>query len=132
MDCEKNVGFDRFPKQGSMLGKEVWVCFDYDEMNILYGEVVRDDAEEPHRTIIRLKDGRYVLAEEPYQTIIRLEDGMHVLATECNYTPSQFQQEKQLEIKNLSDAILDLQKRLADIERTMEYNAEVERNRQEM
>ena len=114
MGCEKNVGFDRFPKQGSMLGKKVWVCFHYDAMNILFGETVRDDVEEPYRTIFKLEDGRYVLA------------------TECQYTLNQFHEEKQPEAKNLVDAILDLQKRLDAIERTMEYNAEIERNRQDM
>ena len=114
MGCERNVGFNRFPRQGSMLGKEVWVCFDYDATNMLFGEVVRDDVEEPYRMIFKLEDGRYVLA------------------TECQYTLNQFHEEKQPEAKNLVDAILDLQKRLDAIERTMEYNAEIERNRQDM
>lgn len=69
MGLEKNVSFGRFPKQGSSLGKRVFVCFHYDATKFLEGEVVRDDSEEPGLTIIKLVDGR------------------HVLSTECQYRP---------------------------------------------
>ena len=53
-----------FPKQGAFLGKKVCVCFNYDPEIQFPGVVVRDDAEEPGRMIIRLDDGRYVLSTE--------------------------------------------------------------------
>jgi hypothetical protein len=50
--------------QGSFLGKRVAVCFNYDTSRQIEGEVVRDDAEEPFETVIRLADGRLVRASE--------------------------------------------------------------------
>lgn len=64
MGCEKAVGAERFPKQGEALDKQVRVCFDYDTSRTLLGLVVRDDAEEPFRMVIKLEDGRHVLATE--------------------------------------------------------------------
>ena len=69
MGAVGNITMRGFPRQGSYLGKRVRVCFHYDTADWTSGTVVRDDAEEPGRTIIRLDDGRYVLA------------------TECQYTP---------------------------------------------
>ena len=65
----RTVSFDKFPKQGSYAGRAVEVCFHYDTSKMLKGVIVRDDTEEPHLTIIKLEDGR------------------HVLATECQYAP---------------------------------------------
>jgi hypothetical protein len=59
-----NINYDEFPKQGSYLGRRVEVCFHYDANKRIGGVIVRDDAEDPHRTIIRLDDGRYVLTTE--------------------------------------------------------------------
>lgn len=53
-----------FPKQGSMLDQRVKVVFHYDFKNFVMGTVVRDDVEEPNKTIIKLDDGRYVLGTE--------------------------------------------------------------------
>lgn len=64
MGVEINVGFDKFPKQGSFLGRRVRVCFHYDTDNIVMGTIVRDDSEEPYRMIISLDDGRVVLSVE--------------------------------------------------------------------
>ncbi len=64
MGIVKNVGLNEFPKQGSMFGKKVKVCFRYDLKNQIDGEIVRDDIEEPFVTIIKLKDGRFVLSTE--------------------------------------------------------------------
>jgi len=61
---EKSISFERFPKQGSFLLREVLVCFDYDTSRTLKGLVVREDAEEPGRMIIKLENGRYVLSTE--------------------------------------------------------------------
>ena len=69
MGSVPTIDASKFPKQGRELNKTVAVCFNYDLSNQLRGVVVRDDAEEP------------------FQTIIKLEDGRHVLATECMYSP---------------------------------------------
>ena len=64
MGVQKNVGYSMFPKQSDWLDKRVEVCFRYDARETIWGTIVRDDREEPGRTIIRLDDGRYVLATE--------------------------------------------------------------------
>lgn len=64
MGVVKNVGFSKFPKQGKFLKRRVEVCFNYDPSNRIEGEIVRDDSEEPGVLIIKLDDGRYVLATE--------------------------------------------------------------------
>jgi hypothetical protein len=67
MGHHANIGHERFPKQGGFLGKRVSVSFHAPGRDVnreLPGEVVRDDVEEPHRTVIKLDDGRYVLATE--------------------------------------------------------------------
>ncbi len=69
MGTEKNIGFNVFPKQGEHLYKKVEVCFNYDTSKRLEGRVVRDDIEEPFRTIIQLSDGKYVLATECQYTV---------------------------------------------------------------
>lgn len=105
----------KFPKQDeSLIGLQVIVTIDCDVTNLLYGSIVRADAEPPFIKIFELENGRYVLASE------------------CQHNVSQFQDDERPRFKSFGDAILDLQKRLAEIERTMDYNAEVERNRQEM
>jgi len=60
----KNIGFDKFPKQGGALGLEAKVCFNYDPMKEITGVIVRDDVEEPGVTLIQLTDGRVILATE--------------------------------------------------------------------
>ena len=64
MGMHQNIGFLRFPAQGAWLGKRVRVLFDYDTTMQIEGTIVRDDAEEPGRTIIHLDDGRFVLTTE--------------------------------------------------------------------
>lgn len=64
MGCENTIDADRFPEQGAWWGRRVRVCFNYDTSRTLLGLVVRDDAEEPGRMIIKLDDGRYVLSTE--------------------------------------------------------------------
>lgn len=68
MGIQAGISFDTFPKQGSWLGKSCDVCFNYDTTKKLRGTVVRDDRDEPHVTIIRLEDGRFVLATECMHT----------------------------------------------------------------
>lgn len=64
MGVVANVGFEEFPKQGHLLGKRVEVCFRYDTSKVIGGVCVRDDVEEPGRSIFKLDDGRYVLSSE--------------------------------------------------------------------
>lgn len=64
MGIHRNIAHDRFPKQGSWLHRRSEVCFHYNPEHTLLGTVVRHDTEEPGLTIIRLDDGRYVLATE--------------------------------------------------------------------
>ena len=64
MGVEKNIDIKKFPKQSDWIGKNVRVCFNYDSTKEIEGVIVRDDMESPGRTIIKLKDGRYVLATE--------------------------------------------------------------------
>ncbi len=71
MGCHKNVGKDKFPKQGEYLGKRCKVIFFYDASSEVMGTVVRDDAEDPWRTFIKLDDGRVVTS------------------TECQYNPTE-------------------------------------------
>lgn len=63
MGVVATVGFDRMPKQGRYLGQRATVCFNYEAREVM-GTIVRDDVEDPWRTIISLDDGRVVLATE--------------------------------------------------------------------
>ena len=72
MGCHENITFDKFPKQGPNLGKLVEVIFHYDTSKKIKGRIVRDDYEEPGRTIIALDDGRYVEAVECQYTILHI------------------------------------------------------------
>lgn len=64
MGTHTNISFTDFPEQGSWLGKQFRICFNYDTTKTLTGICVRDDREEPGRTIFKLDDGRYVLSTE--------------------------------------------------------------------
>lgn len=64
MGIHHGISATDFPVQGDRLGTRVRVCFRYDPPNALPGVIVRDDRADPWRTIIRLDDGRYVLADE--------------------------------------------------------------------
>lgn len=64
MSVDSAVGFDRFPKQSSFLGKRVVVCFDYDASRSIGGNVLRADEEEPGLMLIHLDDGRVVRSVE--------------------------------------------------------------------
>ena len=71
MGVVDNVGMDHFPKQGPWLGKRCRVFFNYDSRNDIGGVFVRDDYEAPHRGIIRLDDGRFVLTVECQHSVPR-------------------------------------------------------------
>lgn len=64
MGTHTNISFTDFPEQGSWLGKQFRICFNYDTTKTLTGICVRNDREEPGRTIFKLDDGRYVLSTE--------------------------------------------------------------------
>lgn len=64
MSVHPNIGLDKFPKQGPLLGKRVSVCFNYDSYNRIGGVCVRDDYEEPFRTLFQLDNGRVIDAVE--------------------------------------------------------------------
>lgn len=64
MGIHPNVSYEKFPKQGEWLNKRTQVCFNYDTDKILMGKIIRDDIEEPFKTIILLDDGRCVMATE--------------------------------------------------------------------
>jgi len=64
MGCVENIRTDYFPRQGEQLGRMVAVVFHYDTKHPTAGKVVRDDAEPPYQTIIKLANGRYVLSGE--------------------------------------------------------------------
>lgn len=63
MGVVANIKHDKFPQQAAV-GVRLKVCFHYDTKNFIGGEFVRDDVEPPHVGIIKLDDGRYVLATE--------------------------------------------------------------------
>jgi hypothetical protein len=64
MGVVKSIGATEFPKQGSLVATRLKVCFNYDTTVTVGGTVVRDDIEHPYVCIIKLDDGRYVLATE--------------------------------------------------------------------
>jgi len=63
MGCVETIRDDRFPKQGDFVGRRTKVVFFYGDVEHM-GTVVRNDMETPFRTIIRLDDGRHILADE--------------------------------------------------------------------
>ena len=70
MGVSEHVAYDRFPRQGTCLGKTVNVCSHYDASRTIPGKIIRDDTEGDHRCIIQLADGRVVLATEcQYQLV---------------------------------------------------------------
>lgn len=64
MGIVKNVGFDKWPKQGQYLGKRARVCFRRDTSREVMGTIIRDDMEEPWLTVLKLDDQRVVLGTE--------------------------------------------------------------------
>ena len=71
MGIEKNINFTSFPKQGAHVGARVRVVFQYDTTLYMTGTILRDDAEAPFRTIIKLDDGRLVLSTECQYSLVR-------------------------------------------------------------
>ena len=63
MGCVKNITADTFPAQFDWVGGRVKVCFHYAPPDVM-GTIVRWDIEDPGVAIIKLDDGRFVLATE--------------------------------------------------------------------
>ncbi len=63
MGCEENISFDNFPKQSEHVGQQTTVAFK-GTTKLLRAEIVRDDMESPFRTILKLKNGNFILASE--------------------------------------------------------------------
>ena len=71
MGIVKNINATSFPEQYIAdknvlvgIGRKVNVCFRFNTDIMIDGVVIRDDKGSPFQTIIRLSDGRVVLAEE--------------------------------------------------------------------
>jgi hypothetical protein len=64
MGYHPNITATKFPRQGSFLNKRVQVCFRMETSKLFPATVVRDDAEDPFLTIIRLDNGKVVLGSE--------------------------------------------------------------------
>jgi hypothetical protein len=64
MGVKGYIDADKYPKQGTFVGKRVRVCFNYDTSRQFPGVILRDDAEEPGLMIISLDNGRAVLSTE--------------------------------------------------------------------
>lgn len=64
MGVVANIDFENYPKQTALTGNRVIVCFKYDTKRTIPATVLRDDNEDPGRTILRLDDGRIVLGSE--------------------------------------------------------------------
>ena len=69
MGVVKTLAYDRIPAQGTHRGERVEVLFNYDANSPLYGEIIRDDIEQP------------------FKTVILLDDGFPIMGTECQYRP---------------------------------------------
>lgn len=64
MGCINTISYDRFPKQTDNKGKRVKVIYHYDTSRCHYGTILRDDAEQPFRTIVQLDNGNTLLGSE--------------------------------------------------------------------
>lgn len=81
MGIENKIDINNFPKQYSVkesstggIGRKVEVCFNYQSDKIIEGVIIRDDCEVPYRKIIRLNDGRVILATEcQYSTLDEID-----------------------------------------------------------
>jgi len=67
------VDFEKYPEQGTWVGKTVEVVFNFDTSKSILGRIIRDDREKPFLTILQLEDGRVLLATE-YQYSPKLNE----------------------------------------------------------
>lgn len=87
MGVVPSVGFDRFPKQGTWLGRRVQVCFDYDTSRTIGGTIIREDDEPPGLMLINLDDGRTVRSVECQYSLLRIEAEPSALIPGTRNTP---------------------------------------------
>lgn len=71
MGCVKNIKYNIFPEQSNYVGQRVEVCYHYDTSKTNTGIIVRDDNEEPFKTIIALDNGKYLRGCECQYTLIK-------------------------------------------------------------
>lgn len=64
MGLETTINPDRYPKQGSYLGRSVEVCFEYDSSHPVRGKVIRDDVGATGLMILQLDNGWVVRSTE--------------------------------------------------------------------
>ena len=64
LPMSSNVDFYNYPKQGEFCGMRVRVCFGFESEKLIEGFCLRNDAEQPFMTLIRLSDGRIVTGDE--------------------------------------------------------------------
>jgi hypothetical protein len=64
MGVVEGMSYEKYPKQGHILGKRVKVCFDFDTEKYYEGTCIRDDSEMPGECIFKLDNGRVVRSVE--------------------------------------------------------------------
>jgi hypothetical protein len=70
MGAINNIGFGIYPKQSDDLGKRVIVIYNYDKTKMDFGRIIRDDIEDPSKTIIKLDDDRILLSTECQYSLV--------------------------------------------------------------
>ena len=66
MGVVNTIGFDKFPKQGVQLNQKVEVCFHYNTTKVIEGIIIRDDAEDPYITLIKLAECCRIITLDEY------------------------------------------------------------------
>lgn len=64
MGCVNYINYTFYPEQATDLGRKVKVCYYFDSSKVHYGTIIRSDVSEPYLTIIKLDNGRVLLASE--------------------------------------------------------------------
>lgn len=64
MGVIQTITHNTFPKQGDSIGRKASLCFHYNSDLRVDAIVVRDDVENPFRTIFKTEDGRLILSTE--------------------------------------------------------------------
>lgn len=78
MGVVANIDIDHYPRQTNFTGTRVLVCFKYDKDHTVPAVIIRDDDEDPNRTILRLDDGRIVLGTEcQWRSLMPHENGRY-------------------------------------------------------
>lgn len=51
-------------KQGNFINRKCNIFFNYNIKNFISGKIIRDDIEEPFKTLIKLNDGTIIDSKE--------------------------------------------------------------------